>query len=142
MFLRGRELVSRTADGERVLMTRDEMQLRGTAQRRKRAGGDGRRSWRVAPRRNLCAKRSATFNRSSIGWRKSPKSTACVSVNDSKATSVDATIKALEAFADDRGKVVLILGGRGKQAPYAPLARINQGTRAQDDSDRRRRGDD
>ncbi len=44
--------------------------------------------------------------------------------NDSKATSVDATIKALEAFADDAGKVVLILGGRGKKAPYAPLASL------------------
>jgi UDP-N-acetylmuramoylalanine--D-glutamate ligase len=42
--------------------------------------------------------------------------------NDSKATSVDATLKALEAFADDAGKVVLILGGKGKKAPYAPLA--------------------
>jgi UDP-N-acetylmuramoylalanine--D-glutamate ligase len=46
--------------------------------------------------------------------------------NDSKATSVDATMKALEAFAGDRGKVVLILGGRGKQAPYAPLAPLVQ----------------
>src|SRR5438309_6029207 len=30
LFLRGRDLVSRTRDGERVLLTRDEMQLRGT----------------------------------------------------------------------------------------------------------------
>ena len=42
--------------------------------------------------------------------------------NDSKATSVDATLKALEAFASEPGKVVLILGGRGKKAPYAPLS--------------------
>jgi UDP-N-acetylmuramoylalanine--D-glutamate ligase len=42
--------------------------------------------------------------------------------NDSKATSVDATLKALEAFKDDAGQVILILGGRGKKAPYAPLA--------------------
>jgi UDP-N-acetylmuramoylalanine--D-glutamate ligase len=42
--------------------------------------------------------------------------------NDSKATSVDATLKALEAFATDAGKVVLILGGLGKKASYAPLA--------------------
>jgi UDP-N-acetylmuramoylalanine--D-glutamate ligase len=42
--------------------------------------------------------------------------------NDSKATSVDATVKALEAFAQDAGKIVLILGGRGKKAPYEPLA--------------------
>src|ERR1041385_5879300 len=41
--------------------------------------------------------------------------------NDSKATSVDATLKALEAFAHETGKVVLILGGKGKKAPYAPL---------------------
>jgi UDP-N-acetylmuramoylalanine--D-glutamate ligase len=46
--------------------------------------------------------------------------------NDSKATSVDATVKALEAFADEPGKVVLILGGRGKKAPYAPLAPLVQ----------------
>jgi UDP-N-acetylmuramoylalanine--D-glutamate ligase len=42
--------------------------------------------------------------------------------NDSKATSVDATLKALEAFANEVGQVVLILGGKGKKAPYAPLA--------------------
>src|SRR5262247_2362003 len=41
--------------------------------------------------------------------------------NDSKATSVDATLKALEAFAHETGEVVLILGGKGKKAPYAPL---------------------
>ena len=38
--------------------------------------------------------------------------------NDSKATSVDATAKALSAF--DR-PVCLILGGKDKGAPYAPL---------------------
>src|SRR6202008_854154 len=47
--------------------------------------------------------------------------------NDSKATSVDATLKALEAFANEQGKVVLILGGRGKKAPYAPLESLIRG---------------
>lgn len=45
--------------------------------------------------------------------------------NDSKATNVDAAVKALEAFADDereRGRIVLIAGGRGKNAPYTELA--------------------
>jgi UDP-N-acetylmuramoylalanine--D-glutamate ligase len=42
--------------------------------------------------------------------------------NDSKATNVDAAVKAFEAFADAEGQIVLILGGRGKRAPYAPLA--------------------
>jgi UDP-N-acetylmuramoylalanine--D-glutamate ligase len=46
--------------------------------------------------------------------------------NDSKATSVDATLKALQAFEHDAGKVILILGGRGKKAPYAPLADLVQ----------------
>ncbi len=41
--------------------------------------------------------------------------------NDSKATSVDATSKALSALGEDTGKTILILGGRGKNAPYAPL---------------------
>ncbi len=38
--------------------------------------------------------------------------------NDSKATNVDATIKALEAFP---GNIVLIAGGRDKGSDYAPL---------------------
>ena len=46
--------------------------------------------------------------------------------NDSKATSVDATLKALEALADGEGKTVLILGGRGKNAPYSPLIELIQ----------------
>jgi len=44
--------------------------------------------------------------------------------NDSKATSVDATAKALGAF--DRG-VHLILGGKDKGAPYAPLVPLLKG---------------
>ncbi len=44
--------------------------------------------------------------------------------NDSKATSVDATAKALTAF--ERG-VHLILGGKDKGAPYAPLRPLLQG---------------
>ena len=38
--------------------------------------------------------------------------------NNSKATSVDATLKSLEAFD---GGVHLILGGKDKGAPYTPL---------------------
>ena len=39
--------------------------------------------------------------------------------NDSKATNIDATQKALEAFA---GGIHLILGGKHKGSPYSPLA--------------------
>jgi UDP-N-acetylmuramoylalanine--D-glutamate ligase len=38
--------------------------------------------------------------------------------NDSKATNVDATIKALEAFS---GSLLVILGGKDKGSDYAPL---------------------
>jgi UDP-N-acetylmuramoylalanine--D-glutamate ligase len=42
-------------------------------------------------------------------------------VNDSKATNVDSTVVGLAAFPAGTPSVVLILGGRGKKAPYAPL---------------------
>ena len=41
--------------------------------------------------------------------------------SDEAGQIINATLKALEAFAEEPGKVVLILGGRGKKAPYAPL---------------------
>jgi UDP-N-acetylmuramoylalanine--D-glutamate ligase len=41
--------------------------------------------------------------------------------NDSKATNVDATAKAIAAFP---GGIHLILGGKDKGAPYAPLQRL------------------
>ncbi len=43
--------------------------------------------------------------------------------NDSKATNVDSTIKALEAF--DKG-VIMILGGKDKGGDYAPLVPLIQ----------------
>jgi UDP-N-acetylmuramoylalanine--D-glutamate ligase len=42
-------------------------------------------------------------------------------VNDSKATNVDSTAVGLSAFPAGTPSVVLLLGGRGKKAPYAPL---------------------
>jgi UDP-N-acetylmuramoylalanine--D-glutamate ligase len=43
--------------------------------------------------------------------------------NDSKATNVDATIKALESFP---ANIHIILGGKDKGAPYAPLIQLLQ----------------
>ncbi len=45
-------------------------------------------------------------------------------VNDSKATNVDATLKALTAYA---GPVVLVLGGRGKGSSFDELAAACEG---------------
>lgn len=121
LFLRNGELISRTPSAERVLMLRDEMKLRGlhnvenvlAALSAGLACGADPKSMRetvsrfepVEHRLELVAE---------VGRVKF--------YNDSKATSVDATLKALEAFAEHPGKVVLILGGRGKKAPYEPLA--------------------
>jgi UDP-N-acetylmuramoylalanine--D-glutamate ligase len=122
LFLKnGREIVSRTGDGERVLMMRDEMQLRGlhnvenvlAALAAGLACGAAPDSMRETIKRFKPVEHRLEFVEE-IGGVKF--------YNDSKATSVDATLKALEAFAEEAGKVVLILGGRGKQAPYAPLA--------------------
>ena len=123
LFLRDRELISRTADGERVLMLRDEMKLRG-----------------LHNVENVLAALSAGLacGADPVSMRETVRNFEPVEhrlelvaeidgikfYNDSKATSVDATLKALEAFAEHPGKIVLILGGRGKKAPYAPLAEL------------------
>src|SRR5204862_899347 len=121
LLLRGRELISRTREGEKVLATRDEMQLRGmhnvenvlAAFAAGLACGASPDSLRETVRKFQPVEHRLEEVAEINGVR---------FINDSKATSVDATAKALAAFAEERGKVVLILGGRGKKAPYAPLA--------------------
>jgi UDP-N-acetylmuramoylalanine--D-glutamate ligase len=123
LFLRGREIVSRTMASERVLLTSDEMKLRGlhnvenvlAALAAGLACGAAPESMRQTIRNFEPVEHRLEFV-AEIGGVKF--------YNDSKATSVDATVKALEAFADEAGKIVLTLGGRGKKAPYAPLAKL------------------
>ncbi|MGH9881686.1 MAG: UDP-N-acetylmuramoyl-L-alanine--D-glutamate ligase [Pyrinomonadaceae bacterium] len=123
LFLRGQEIVSRTSEGERVLARRDEMKLRGlhnvenvlAAFAAALACGADPRSMRETVRSFQPVEHRLEFV-DEIGGVKF--------YNDSKATSVDATVKALEAFKEETGKTVLILGGLGKKAPYAPLAQL------------------
>jgi UDP-N-acetylmuramoylalanine--D-glutamate ligase len=123
LFLRGNDLVSRTADGEKVLARRDEMKLRGlhnvenvlAALAAGLACGADPDSMRETIRNFEPVEHRLEFVAEAKGVK---------FYNDSKATSVDATLKALEAFREYPGKVVLIAGGRGKQAPYAPLAEL------------------
>ncbi len=122
LFLRdGRELVSRTRDGERVLLTRNEMKLRGlhNVQNVLAALACG-----LACGASPDSMRETVRNFSPVEHRleRVAEVEGVEFYNDSKATNVDAALKALEAFADIEGKIVLILGGRGKNAPYAPLA--------------------
>jgi len=121
LFLRGSELVSRTKDAERVLMTREEMKLKGTHNVENVLAALGAGLACGAAPQSL---RETVRNFRPVEHRleEVTEINGVRFFNDSKATSVDATMKALEAFAGESGKVVLILGGRGKQAPYSPLA--------------------
>ena len=115
------DLVSRTIDGERTLLTRDEMHLRG------RHNVENVLAALAAGLAAGCAPDSMretikSFRPVEHRLERVALIDGITFYNDSKATSVDATLKALEAFAEDEGKIVLILGGRGKRAPYAPLA--------------------
>jgi UDP-N-acetylmuramoylalanine--D-glutamate ligase len=126
LFLReGSGIVSRTKEDEQTIMMRDEMKLRGLHNVENvlasfavgLACGAATESMRETVRHFRPVEHRLEFVAEIQGVK---------FYNDSKATSVDATLKALEAFRDDAGRIVLILGGRGKQAPYAPLASLVQ----------------
>jgi len=126
LFLRDqRAIVARVGSAERTLMMRDEMKLRGlhnvenvlAALAAGLACGAAPESMRETIRHFEPVEHRLEFVTEIEGVK---------FYNDSKATSVDAALKALEAFRDDAGKIVLILGGRGKQAPYLPLAPLVQ----------------
>lgn len=119
VFLRGDELVYR----DRVLLRVNDLKLRGlhnvenvaAAFAAGIAAGAGIESMAATAKQFNPVEHRLEFVAEVEGVR---------FYNDSKATSVDATVKALEAFTHDDGKVVLILGGRGKKAPYEPLASL------------------
>lgn len=123
LFLRGRDLVCRANGAEKVLTTRGEMSLRGlhnaanvlAALAAGLACGASPDSMREIVRTFKAVEHRLEFVAEIAGVK---------FYNDSKATSVDATQKALEALAEEPGKIVLILGGRGKNAPYQPLAEL------------------
>src|SRR5262245_48814534 len=122
LVLRGKELVVRN-DVDHVLVRADEMKLRGVhnvenvlaAVAAGLAAGAPIESMRATVKNFEPVEHRLEFVTELNGVK---------FYNDSKATSVDATLKALEAFATDEGKVVLILGGLGKKAPYEPLAQL------------------
>src|SRR5205085_4417832 len=120
LFLRGQEIISRSNGAERVLARRDEMQLRGlhNVQNVSAALAAG-----LACGAQPDAMRATIKDFKPVEHRleRVAEIGGIEFYNDSKATNVDAAVKALEAFSDAAGKVVLILGGRGKHAPYAPL---------------------
>ncbi len=123
LFLRGRDLVCRASGAEKVLTTRDAMTLRGlhnvenvlASLAAGLACGASPDSMRETVRNFQAVEHRLEYVTEIEGVK---------FYNDSKATSVDAALKALEALAEEAGKIVLILGGRGKNAPYKPLANL------------------
>lgn len=119
-FLRGSDLVCRTDGNEQVLTTRGDIFLRGlhnvenvlAAFSAGLACGASPESMRETVKEFKGVEHRIEFVAEIDGVK---------FYNDSKATSVDATSKALEALNGGKGKTILILGGRGKNAPYAPL---------------------
>ena len=121
LFLRGRELVCRAGDSEKVLTTRDRMAIRGLHNvENVLASLAAGLACGASP--DSMADTIANFRGVEHRMELVAEIRGVTFYNDSKATSVDATLKALEALGDNEGKTILILGGRGKNAPYAPLA--------------------
>jgi UDP-N-acetylmuramoylalanine--D-glutamate ligase len=120
LFLRGRYLLCRSSGKEKVLTTRNEIFLRGlhNVENILAAFAAGL----------ACGADPDSMRETVAGFKGVEHRIEYVDTvdgvafyNDSKATSVDAAVKALEAMSEGEGKTILILGGRGKNAPYAPL---------------------
>ena len=120
LFLRGQELICKANGKEKVLTTRKDIFLRGlhnvenvlAALAAGLACGASPESMHETIKNFAGVEHRIEFVAEIDGVK---------FYNDSKATSVDATSKALEALSGGEGKTVLILGGKGKNAPYAPL---------------------
>ncbi|MEP7075538.1 MAG: UDP-N-acetylmuramoyl-L-alanine--D-glutamate ligase [Acidobacteriota bacterium] len=127
LFLRDRDLVCRAGSKEKILTTRDEIFLRGlhnvenvlASLAAGLACGASPESMREIVAHFKGVEHRIEFVEEINGVR---------FYNDSKATSVDAASKALEALRENDGKTILILGGRGKHAPYAPLIPLIEGS--------------
>ena len=121
LFLRGRDLVCRANGKEKVLTTRDRIAIRGLHNVENvlasLAAGLACGASPESMAETIESFRGVEHRMELVAELRGVKF-----YNDSKATSVDATLKALEALSENEGKIILILGGRGKNAPYAPLA--------------------
>ncbi len=123
LFLRGKDLVCRANGKEKVLTTRDQIFIRGlhNVENVLAAFSAG-----LACGADPESMRETVANFKGVEHRIEfvAEIDDVKFYNDSKATSVDATSKALQALSDGDGKTIAILGGRGKNAPYAPLIEL------------------
>ena len=120
LFLRGRALISVIDAVETILTTRDEIFLRGLHNVENVLAAFAAAMAVGVP---VASIRKSVANFKGVEHRIEfvAEIDGVKYYNDSKATSVDASIKAVEALAESEGKTILILGGKGKNAPYSPL---------------------
>ncbi len=120
LFLRGRDLVCRANGKEKILTTRDAMSLRGLHNVQNILAG---LAAGLACGASPDSMKDTIRNFKAVEHRLEfvDQIENIKFYNDSKATSVDATLKALEALSEEEGEILLILGGLGKNAPYKPL---------------------
>jgi UDP-N-acetylmuramoylalanine--D-glutamate ligase len=118
IFLRGEQVVSRLNGAEQVLLTRADITLRGEHNLENvMAALAAGLACEVSPE----SMRETVRNFKGVEHRLEfvAELDGVQFYNDSKATNVDAAIKALEAFT---GGLTVILGGKDKGSDYAPLA--------------------
>jgi len=116
-FLRGDDIVFRNDGAEEIVLRRDEVPLPGAhnlenvlaAIATTRVAGASTKSVAEGVRSFKGVEHRLEFVREINGVRY---------YNDSKATNVDATLKALESFP---GRILVILGGKDKGSDYTPL---------------------
>jgi UDP-N-acetylmuramoylalanine--D-glutamate ligase len=122
IFLRGNEVICRAAGVEKILITREEIGIRGAHNLENvmatLAIGLACGVEPDSMRHTISEFKGVEHRLEFVAEIEGVKF-----YNDSKATNVDSTIKALEAF--ERG-VIIILGGKDKGGDYAPLAPLVQ----------------
>jgi len=116
-FLRGDDIVFRNDGREEVVLKREEVPLPGAHNLENVLAAIA--AARIA---GASAKAVAEGVRSFAGVEHRLEFVAEINgvryYNDSKATNVDATLKALDAFS---GRILVILGGKDKGSDYTPL---------------------
>lgn len=116
-FVRGDQILFRREGSEEVLMRRADIPLRGEHNLENVLAASTAAILAGAPVGAIAAA-VRTFPGVEHRLEYVAEINGVAYYNDSKATNVDATLKAIEAFP---GSLFVILGGKDKGSPYAPL---------------------
>lgn len=116
-FVRGNEILFRREGTESVLMRRSDIPLRGEHNLENVLAASSSAILAGAPADAIAAA-VRTFPGVEHRLEYVAEIRGVAFYNDSKATNVDATLKAIDAFP---GSLFVILGGKDKGSPYTPL---------------------